>query len=520
MTKKKKRASLYYFNTYLFLMLLSCLSASAQDTIQYQVGTQATLAGQQYLPHYSTANRFGIFEDTDRAGALLRAQVSASHAFSDRWSLVGRIDAIAKRSSQSRELWLQQGYLAIRYRAFELSGGRIEETTGSQPNALSSGSLGVSGNTRPIPRIKLALAEYTNVPFTRGYFQVKGTYVHGWLGPERHVANAYLHEKSAYGKLGGKLPVNIYGGLTHFAIWGGKTAGVEILNSVDDYFRVVTGRGATDNVLIMGEAVNAAGDHLGVYDLGAEVKLKNFKLQLYQQTPFEDASGNNPFNGDRLLGVGLKSRDNHALVSGVLYEYLHTIRQSGPGRTDPVDGIYDADENYGYRYGGRDNYYNNYLYKTGWTYQGRIIGTPLFFTKARAKRYIEGFSDPDEGGFDFNVVNNRIIAHHVGIEGYVKTAHYRLIGTFTKNYGTYGGINGGIMRWGSIENPDAPYAFRPPQQQDYFMLEVESHPFSAQWSLLTSLAWDRGQLSNNLGLLVGLRREGIWTRKPVKEVRP
>ncbi len=512
------RSPLYYL-TYLWFLVLPYSAANAQDTIRYQIGTQATLASQQYLPHYITANRFGIFNDTDHRGGLLRAQVSASHAFSDRWSLAGRVDAVGKRSTRSYEGWLQQYYVAIRYQAFELSGGRIEETTGSQPNTLSSGSLGISGNSRPIPRVQLTLANYTNVPFTRGYLQVKGAYAHGWLGPERHVANAYLHHKSAHGKLGGKLPVNLYGGFTHFAIWGGKTAGVEILNSLEDYLRVVTGGGATNNPLLPGEVANAAGDHLGVYDLGTEVKLKNFDLQIYQQTPFEDASGNNPFNGDRLLGVGFTAHNRRAIVAGVLYEFLHTTRQTGPGRTDPVDGVSDADNNYGYPYAGRDNYYNNYLYKTGWTYQDRIIGTPLFYTKARTKRYIPGFSDPDEGGFDFNVVNNRIVAHHLGIEGYVKSAHYRLITTFTTNYGTYGGINGGILRWGSIENPDAPYAFRPAQRQDYYMLEVTSHPFSKQWSLLTMLAWDRGQLTNNLGVMIGLRREGTWTRKP-KKVQP
>ena len=496
------------------LLLLVAQTLRAQDTIRYQVGTQTTLASQQYLPHYSTANRFGIFNDTDRAGGLLRAQVSASHAFTKRWSIVGRLDAVAKWSSQSRELWLQQGYLAVRYRALELSGGRVEETTGSQPTSLSSGSLGISGNARPIPRVKLALAEYTNVPFTRGYLQVKGSYVHGWLGPERHVANAYLHQKSAHGKLGGKLPVNLYGGFTHFAIWGGEAAGTKLLNSFEDYLRVVTGRGASENAFLPGEVVNAAGDHLGIYELGTEVTLKNFVLQIYHQTPFEDASGNNPFNGDRLLGLSLRTEKPHSLVFGVLYEFLHTTHQSGPGRPDPPGGARWEDGDRGYSYGGRDNYYNNYLYKTGWTYQDRIIGTPLFFTKARAKRYIPGFSDPDEGSFDFNVVNNRVIAHHVGVEGYVKTAHYRLLGTFTKNYGTYGGINGGILRWGSIENPDAPYAFRPPLRQAYLLLEVESHPFSKHWSLLTSLAVDAGQLTDNVGVLIGLRRTGIWTRKP------
>ena len=133
------------------------------------------------------------------------------------------------------------------------------------------------------------------------------------------------------------------------------------------------------------------------------------------------------------------------------------------------------------------------------------------FTKSRTRLYVPGFVEPDQDNFDFNVVNNRVVAHHVGIEGYLRQAQYKLLSTFTRNYGTYGGLNNGIRYWGSIENPDAEYAFKPAQRQAYFLLEVASHPFSQQWSLLTSMAWDVGQLTNNVGILIGLRREGILT---------
>ena len=106
------------WSVFLLLLLLPYSPTSAQDTIRYQIGSQATLASQQYLPHYSTASRFGIFNDTDRIGGLLRAQASANHAFTDRWSLVGHIDVVSKWSSQSHQFWLQQGYLALRYRNF------------------------------------------------------------------------------------------------------------------------------------------------------------------------------------------------------------------------------------------------------------------------------------------------------------------------------------------------------------------------------------------------------------------
>ena len=75
------------------------------------------------------------------------------------------------------------------------------------------------------------------------------------------------------------------------------------------------------------------------------------------------------------------------------------------------------------------------------------------------------------------------------------------------------GINGGINRWGSITDPDAPYAFRPPKRQGYLLLEVETHPFSPQWSLLTSVAADFGELTDNVGVMTGLRRKGTVTVK-------
>ena len=512
--------------SFLRLILLLILginaSAGAQDTLQYQVGTLSGAATQDYLPHWITANRFGILDNNEARVSLLRAQAKMTHRFTPRWSVTAGVDAIAKVSNQPNEVFLQQGYLKIRYGAFELSGGRVEETLGLPDPTLSSGALGVSGNARPVPSVRLAVPEFANVPFTRGYLQIKGTYVHGWLGPDRYVTDPYLHEKSFYGKLGGKLPVNLYAGVAHFVIWGGEVDGQQIPDKFKDYVRVVTGTsalpGGADDPFI-GEALNGAGDHLGVYDLGVSVALKPLTMQVYHQTLFEDRSGNGILrNRDRLVGISVKSTKKKALVSKVLYEFLYTKYQSGPGLTDPDGGDgTDLTPNYGYRYGGRDNYYNNYLYKTGWTYQDRIIGTPLFFTKSRTRLYIPGFVEPDQGNFNFNVVNNRVVAHHIGVEGFLGQAQYKLLSTFTQNYGTYGGLNNGIQYWGSIENPDAEYAFKPAQRQAYFLLEVASHPFSQQWSLLTSVAWDVGQLTNNVGILIGLRREGILTLGRSKE---
>ena len=495
--------------------VLLTLTAPAQDTLHYHLEAQTAIASQDYLPHWITANRYGVLNDQEYAVALLRGSATIKHRFTRRFSLEAGGELIAKLpfvADQSAQFWAQQGFARIRYGAFTLTGGRWYRTLGSLDRELSTGSLAISGNARPIPQLSLELPIYTSVPFTRGWVQVKGTFTHGWLGEDRNIRNALLHEKSAYVKVGGDFPVNVATGLIHVVVWGGETpGGVKLPADLKNYWQVIRGKGADvsdpDDPAVIGEVVNAVGDNMGIYDLGIDIKTKPVSAHVYQQTLFEDASGNNPFNGDRLLGVQLTTTQERWL-EGITYEYVHTKHQSGPSRPGGVNDGPGSKDRFGLPFGGRDNYYNNAIYKSGWTYQDRIIGTPLFYTQARTRLYLPEFVDPD-AGFNFNIVNNRIVAHHLGVKGQVKKLSYRLLATFSTNYGTYGGINGGINQWGSVDNPDAPYAFRPPKHQNYFLLEMESHPFSGHWSLLTSVAVDAGEITDNVGLLIGLKRQGI-----------
>ena len=494
----------------------------AQDTLHYHLGTQAVVARQNYLPHWLTANRFGILDDRDYAAGWVRGGATLRHQLTRRLSVSAGIDAVAKLSSAnnpSTDAWFQQGYLAVKYGILELKGGRWERTLGSQTDELSTGSLSLSGNARPIPQVLLSVPRYSTVPFTRGFVEFKGTYEHAWLGKERHVGDAFLHGKSFYLRVGGNYPVNVAGGLVHYALWGGdNNRGGKLPSSFNDYLRIVTARSANvaDTTLLPGEVVNVLGSNIGVYDLSVLFKTKSYHFTLYQQTPFEDKSGNNPFNRDRLLGLNVAASQPDTWLSNITYEFVSTTHQSGPSRPGGVDDGPGSQDRFGLKFGGRDNYYNNYLYRTGWVHQGRIIGTPLFYTKARTRLYFPDFVDPDERQFGFNVANNRVVAHHLGAKGSIKRLSYRLLATFSTNYGTYGGINGGINRWGSVDDPDAPYAFRPPRRQNYFLLEVTSHLFSKHWSLTTSVAVDVGEITDNVGVLVGLRRSGMLTVGPKK----
>ena len=516
--RRNRPTRFYYAAGYCFAFVLLTFTAPAQDTIHYHLHTQTAVASQDYLPHWITANRYGVLDDQEYAVGLLRGEATLKHSFTQRFSLEAGLELIAKApfvADQSARFWIQQGFVRARYGAFELTGGRWYRTLGTPDRELSTGSLAISGNARPIPQLSLSVPTYTSVPFTQGWVQVKGTYSHGWLGEDRHVRNALLHEKSAYVKVGGPFPVNLAAGLVHVVLWGGEgPTGNKLPTDLKNYWQVIRGKGADvgdpNDPAVIGEVVNAVGDNMGVYDLGIDITTQPLTAHVYQQTLFEDASGNNPFNGDRLLGLNVTTRRPDTWLSSIVYEFVHTKYQSGPSRPGGVNDGPGSKDRFGQPFGGRDNYYNNYLYRSGWTYQDRIIGTPLFYTQARTRLYLPDFVDPD-AGFNFNIVNNRIVAHHVGVKGQVKKLSYRLLATFSTNYGTYGGINGGINRWGSVDDPDAPYAFRPPQHQHYFLLEVESHPFSDDWTLSTSVAVDAGEITDNVGVLIGLKRRGIIT---------
>src|SRR5690606_10131284 len=82
---------------------------------------------------------------------------------------------------------IQQGYLKARYGALEFRGGRFEEILGEVDPLLSTGSLGISGNALPIPKIGFAFPDYVAVPFTNGWLQVKGLISHGWMGNEQSM---------------------------------------------------------------------------------------------------------------------------------------------------------------------------------------------------------------------------------------------------------------------------------------------------------------------------------------------
>jgi len=83
------------------------------------------------------------------------------------------------------------------------------------------GSLGMSGNTVPVPEIQFGIPEWTAIPLTNNYVQVRAHLAHGWLEKDRYTKSLLYHEKVDHLRFGGDFPLNVYEGLAHYLMWGG-----------------------------------------------------------------------------------------------------------------------------------------------------------------------------------------------------------------------------------------------------------------------------------------------------------
>ena len=296
-------------------------------------------------------------------------------------------------------------YAHARLYIVDITAGIKPQYYGAGDVALSSGSLLFSNNAHPIPRISIGLDRWTPIPGLFGYAEVKGGLTHGWLGDKSEVVSrTLLHHKYIGGRIGGKLPVNISYEFHHAAQWGGYSTVYGDLGNDLHAFKAAFLAGSGGSM--SNDQINAQGNHIAFQQLALDVKGEGWKVSAYWQVMQEDGPirmiGLTMNNKDGLWGVSA-TQSRWPFIEGVTYEFLNTTDQSGP--------FHDKD---GIVYGGADNYYHNGIYKQGWSYFGRIIGSPLL-----------------------SAGNSRVMAHHAGIRGDIYGFKYRVIVNHADNYGQH-----------------------------------------------------------------------------------
>ena len=329
-----------------------------------------------------------------------------------------------------------------------------------------------------MPKLSILVPEYKPVPFTKGYLEFKGGISHGWFGDNQFVKDSWLHHKYLYLQAGGRLPVHLHYGFHHFVQWGGKSTDPEIgklPQSFNDFLRVFFADHGDENAISF-ERFNALGNHLGSRNFGIDVDFSKVKAGFYWQTIIEDSSGTEFRNiKDGLWGIYIHFKDKDRLINGIVYEFINTTDQSGP-----IDSYSDNKEIWPI---GNDNYFNNGIYQYGWTFHDMTLGTPLITSPAilKANDYQSDY-----------IRNNKIICHHIGLEGMYKNLLYKLLATYYLNYGTnYYHFESAIPQYSLLLQAQI----------------VEKLPWGINLSL--ALGVDHGELyGNNAGFRFSLSKKG------------
>ncbi len=448
------------------------------------------------------------------------------------------------------KLYLHTGYLSANWHFAELRVGRHTFDPIFEKSYQGQGSFLFGDNSRPVTRITVSLPRYTSLPFSLNKIQVKGGISHGWLNDKNeylHHNKVLLHEKYAYIRWNGHI-WKPYAGLNHSALLGGYyySAGSYTKEKIPVDF-IATFFGSESSKIGGGEETNAAGGHMGLYDIGFYKIVPYGSFRFYFQLPFSDASGmKKPFirNKDQIIGINWQSASS-SYLSNITIEWAKTSYQSGNGTPDAMviwpDGSgrelivtfmlddeafrnnlmkklsgndiyieYTKEEvvnylrdrfNRGKPFGGRDGYMNNGMYPAGWSYYDMIMGSPL----SLSYRQLNHLKNEQIGNYRrVNILNDRYKAIHIGARGDLNLNFtWEAMLTYSLNYGSYYQQYSGRYTWDELED----YFFKGGKKQLYSMIGLSwKQQYLTNLELKAKIAVDNGEIYRSKGI----KFEAYW----------
>jgi hypothetical protein len=374
-------------------------------------------------------------------------------------------------TAATNELFVDELYLGLRYNKIQLHLGVKHGDLLWNGISSSNGNIAMSNNARSFPGYNFQLAEFLYMPFLNNKLAVKASYGDYLMNDDRVVDNTRLHTKSLVFKTVLSKRLDLVTGIYHYAQWAGTspTFGKQP-SGFKNYLKIVAGASGGDDAG-GGDQNNALGNHLGTYLLQFDYKGDNQNWSFYWSHLFEDASGRELANfPDALYGLNIDFKSPESFVSHLLTEFTYNKNMSGSTSQSKRGG---------------DNYFNNGVYESGWTYFGNTIGSPYFTTEAI-----------DENGITKGVIqgDNRFMAFNVGVKGAVKAIKYKAMLSHVTYFG-----------WFTNEYEPSPTQFS--GFLELILPEGETIPFD----IIVGTSFDAGTYrSKNLGGFIKLSKNGVF----------
>jgi len=388
-----------------FVLLIFCCSflATAQQIKYEGLGSLTGIVySQEESPFWIHSNQRGRIDESSHVSAFFNGK--ATYQFSRHARLEVGLGGLF-HDGYTEKLQIDESYILLNNYWLKAYVGRKQKDELYDGLSASNQNILWSLNARPLPGISLSLKNPVRISEKAGLSMdvVLEEFI---TDDDRYVENTRIHHKSFHLIFDKIENFEIKAGLQHFVQWGGTSPVFgKLPSSFGDYINVFTGQEGEDTV--GGQEANALGNHLGSYEVYLNTSINDYKVEILYNHLFEDGSGrilrNTP---DGRYGIFVKSPDSDNIVSSLMYEFYYTRDQS--------DETITSD--------GNDNYFNNNLYRSGWTYESRILGVP--------------FITLDDNRF--RISNNKVIVHHIGLSGIVSNLPYKILTSYRKNYGAKG----------------------------------------------------------------------------------
>ena len=408
--------NLLMLNKLLPLFLLSFVASFSQE-IEYSASAtlQGLISSEEKNPFWLHSNTRGrIGEETNIAG-----WITGTGKFSFRNDSFLELGLGGfYHDGFTNEIDLDAYYISFQNNWMLAYAGRKQKKEYYRGLSATNESILWSLNSRPIPGISFEITEPV-------YFwkQAGLGFMLSWEElfsdeRDRYIENLRVHHKSFHLVYSGIRNVQLIAGVQHYVQWGGKSPEQgDLPSGFDDYLRVITGGSIIGGDGLIGDnEINGLGNHLGGYEAQLNTSMSHFDVSLIYNTIFEDMSGiklrNTP---DGRYSIYIEDREENKWIEAFMYEYYFTRNQS---KNYPTTD-------------GKDNYFNNHLYKSGWTYDHQVIGLPFFVIRDNL----------------LGIAHNNIVAHHIGITGDAFYEYpYKLLASYRANYGAKGGTSKPIER--------------------------------------------------------------------------
>ncbi|APG61430.1 hypothetical protein LPB144_08375 [Christiangramia salexigens] len=392
---------------FLVFLLLGVNSLFAQIEYSGSANIQALYSNKKDLPFWLYSNQRGRISPETNITGWITGKMNYDFSYESSLEIGG---GLLYENSFSDKIIIDELYANLKYSWLQVIAGRKQKEELYNGLSATNENFAWSLNHRPLPGIQIKSSRpiYFNQNENLGFEFSWNEY---FMGNNRFVKGTRLHFKSLYLVYEPQENFELSAGITHFAQWGGDSpeTGPQP-EAFSDYLRVVAGREGGEKA-VSGDQANVAGSHLGTYEIYATRKFRDFSLSFIYNHFFEDGTGSRYANfPDGRYGFYFNKEDDKSLIKSVIYEFYYTrnqsINSSAPHKNDA--------------------YFNNFLtYRSGWTYQERIIGVPFFDF------------DPDVG----YIIGNKFLAHHIGVAGsfnnYFNSYPFKFIATYVRKDGAY-----------------------------------------------------------------------------------